>query len=372
MPHIKELRFRVFDVPLTEPFGIATGSQDVARNVLVELELDDGTVGLGEAAPFPAVNGETQGQVLEALPALVTPLRGLEVDRYRNVAAVAQGLLEATPSALAAVETALLDALGRLRGLSLWSFFGGAEATLETDVTVPTGTPTAAAAAARRASAAGFRSLKIKVGGTDMDDDARRLRAIHDAAPTAALLLDANGAFDARAALQLLHASGPARANITLFEQPTPRGDWDGLAEVQRDGGVPVAADESARTPEDVAGLARVGAARVINVKITKSGLLRAWQMMLTARAHGLDLMIGGMVETELCMSTSACLAAGLGGVRYVDLDTPLFMGARPLRGGFVQSGPALRVDGIERGHGVAVVSGHPVSGQPVAAPVRV
>lgn len=355
MSAITDLRARAFDVPLTEPFGIATGQQAVARNVLVEVELEDGTIGLGEAAPFPAVNGETQEQVLGALPAVMGPLVGLEVGRYRAVAEVAHDALQATPSALAAVETALRDALARHRGLSLWSFFGGAEGSLQTDITVPTGTAEAAAAAARRAVAAGFQSLKVKVGGTDVDDDARRLRAIHAAAPDAALILDANAAFDARDALRLLDAAGPARQRVALFEQPTAREDWEGLEEVQRDGGVPVAADESARSPADVAGLARAGAARVINVKITKSGLLAAWQMMLTARAHGLDLMIGGMVETELCMSTSACLAAGLGGVRYVDLDTPLFMAERPLRGGFEQRGPSVRVDGIERGHGVTV-----------------
>jgi L-alanine-DL-glutamate epimerase-like enolase superfamily enzyme len=57
---ISEVSFRAFDVPLDEPFGIAGGTQHVAKNVLVEVRLADGTRGLGEAAPFPAVNGETQ------------------------------------------------------------------------------------------------------------------------------------------------------------------------------------------------------------------------------------------------------------------------------------------------------------------------
>ncbi len=59
------------------------------------------------------------------------------------------------------------------------------------------------------------------------------------------------------------------------------------------------------------------------------------------------------MVETELSMTTSACLAAGVGGVRYIDLDTPLFLGPRPLRGGFAQTGPQLELGAISRGHGV-------------------
>lgn len=365
MTRIVDLRFRAFDVPMREPFGIAGGAQEVARNVLVELELAGGVVGLGEAAPFPAVNGETQEHVLAALPAAQSALLGLDAARYRTVARRAQELLRGTPSALAAVETALFDALCRHAGMSLWTFFGGAEETLVTDITIPTGSVEDAERAATRAMSAGFRTLKIKVGGSDLDADARRLRAIHAHAPEAELLLDANASLTAQEALELLTAAGPARSKVRLFEQPTAADDWDGLAQVERDGGVPVAADESARSLAEVAELARRRAVSVINVKITKTGVLDAWQIFSTARAHGLDLMIGGMVETELCMTTSACLAAGFGGVRFVDLDTPLFLGERPLRGGFVQSGPELRVDGVRGGHGVELASESAESAQP-------
>jgi hypothetical protein len=64
--------------------------------------------------------------------------------------------------------------------------------------------------------------------------------------------------------------------------------------------------------------------------------------------------MVGGMVETELCMSTSACFAAGLGGFAFVDLDTPLFMQSRPLRGGYEQRGARLTLGSIQAGHGVS------------------
>jgi L-Ala-D/L-Glu epimerase len=67
-------------------------------------------------------------------------------------------------------------------------------------------------------------------------------------------------------------------------------------------------------------------------------------------------LMVGGMVETELAMTVSACLGGGFGGVRYFDLDTPLFMGERPLTGGFAQDGPNLDISAISAGHGVRTV----------------
>lgn len=356
MPRLRQLSFQVLDVPLLEPFGIATGAQHVANNVLVRVVLEDGTLGLGEAAPFPAVNGETQARVLARLPDAASALEGLPVERYRVVAHAAREVLRETPSALAAVETAVLDALCRSAGLSLWSFFGAAEPELCTDITIPTGSADHARESARRAVRSGFRTLKVKVGGGALEADQRRLAAIVEAAPEARLVLDANASLAATEALALLEGLGTQRDRVALFEQPTAADDLDGLRVVRERGRVRVAADESARSAADVARLASAGAVDVVNVKITKTGVVEAWDIVLAARALGLGLMIGGMVETELAMTTSACLAAGVGGFDFVDLDTPLFLGPRPLRGGFEQDGPRLRLSGVRPGHGVEFV----------------
>lgn len=353
VPRIESLTFAALNVPLLEPFGIAQGAQLVAENVLCRLTLEDGTLGLGEAAPFPAVNGETQAQVLEALPGAATALQGRPIEWLKPLSKLARDLLAHAPSALCAVETALLDAHCRHLGSSLFSFFGGAEPSLTTDLTVPTGSIESARRAAERAWKNGFSTLKIKVGGAPLDLDLGRVLAVAEAAPGARLLLDANASLSSDQALELLSALGAARAAVALFEQPTPAQSLDELARVKELGGIPVAADESARSVHDVLEIARRSAADVINVKITKTGLFEALDMVAAARAHGLGLMIGGMVETELCMTTSASLAAGIGGFSFVDLDTPLFMAERPLVGGFAQEGPLLRVDATGPGHGV-------------------
>ncbi|HYO95867.1 MAG TPA: enolase C-terminal domain-like protein, partial [Polyangiaceae bacterium] len=287
MRTITDLSFAPFDVELREPFGIATGAQLVARNVIVRLRLDDGSEGLGEAAPFPAVNGETQAQALAALPAAAAALRGQSASRYRHTAALAREVLQHTKSALAAVETALLDALCRSAGISLWSFFGGAEPILYTDITIPTGDAEAARSAALKAWEGGFRTLKVKVGGAALESDAARVRAAHAAAPEAALVLDANASLSPAQALALLGALGPARSKLVLFEQPTPAEDLAALRAVQQEGGVAVAADESARSVADVLSIVAAQAARVVTVKITTTGLLEAWAMITVARAHG-------------------------------------------------------------------------------------
>lgn len=351
MATITRLSAEPLDIELTEPFGIAGGAQHTAANALVTLELDDGTVGLGEAAPFPAVNGETQADALAALSDAAELVRGMDAERWRHVAAALRELR--APSARCAVECALLDALCRRAGRPLWSWFGGAETVLTTDITIPTGSGEHARRSAERAVTQGFSTLKVKIGGVALADDIERLRAILEAAPDARLLLDANASMSADEALALLDALGDGTRRVALFEQPTPAGDHTALRRVRDDGRVKVAADESARSAADVADIGREGAADAVNIKITKCGVVEALDMIATARAMGLTLMIGGMVESQLAMSVSSSLAAGSGGFAFVDLDTPLFMRGAPLSGGAVWRGARISVETAVPGHGV-------------------
>jgi L-Ala-D/L-Glu epimerase len=350
---IARIKIEAWDVELTEPFGIATGAQVVAKNAVFEVELASGHVGLGEAAPFPAVNGETQADALEALEALAGDLIGYEGTDARDLPPSARARLEATPSALAAFEMALLDAACHAQGCSLFQHFGGREPRLLTDITIPTGDPAAAAAAARRAAAQDFRSLKVKVGGEAFDHDLARLHAIAAAAPSARLLLDANASLPAEHAIELVRGLGSSQAQVVLFEQPCLRGDFAGARRV-REAGIRVAADEDARSLDDLGRLQAERAADVINFKLTKSGVSRTLSMIAEARRLGFGLMLGGMVETRLAMSFSACIAGGLGGFEELDLDTPLFMKDDRLQGGFEQRGPALDLSAIALGHGVS------------------
>lgn len=345
-----------WDIELTEPFGIATGTQSIANNILVRVRLSDGTMGIGEAAPFPAVNGETQQIALAAVIAATRAIVGEDAARFRRVASSLRECAAEAPSARAAIESALFDAVARHAGTSLCHYFGGAEDALETDITIVTGSVEHARAAAEHAASAGFRTLKVKVGGGPLDADVERLQAIVLAAPAARLILDANASFSADLAVELVERIGVER--IALFEQPTAADDLEGMHSVRRRTRVPVAADESARSAADVAMLAAHRAADVVNVKIMKCGLVEACDMIAAARSFHLGLMIGGMVETPLAMTVSACLAAGHGGFAFVDLDTPFFIKNLPTRGGPYDreaTGPMLDVSGIEAGHGVVV-----------------
>lgn len=342
----------VIELELSEPFGISGGSQEVARIALVRLELADGTLGLGEAAPLPAYNGERVEDALGAIDAAGPLWLGRDASAWRQRALELQAATERSASARCALETALFDALSRRAQTSLYHWLGGClPAELETDVTIPIVDADAARAAAERWWQRGFRSLKLKIGA---DGDLERILAAHEGAPAAQLLLDANGGLDAPRALALLSALERRGVRIDLFEQPVPARDWAGLEQVARR--VRVALDESVVSPRDALEAARrLGPPHVINVKLMKSGLLGALDIVASARASGMSLMIGGMLESSLAMSASACFAAGHGGFEFVDLDTPLFMLDSPFVGGFTSRGNRLDVSTIRAGHGVSL-----------------
>lgn len=352
---VERITAKRLDVPMKQAFGIAGGAQDVARNVLVEVVLHSGVRGWGEAAPLPAFNGETQDDALAALERAIASgrLAGADARSCRRIGELAMSSTSPSASAGCAIETAVLDAMTRAVGTSMRVLLGSAEETLRTDFTITTGTVDDAARDAR--AWRHFATLKIKVGGGashDVDLDVARVLAVHEHAPDARILLDANGGLAADDAVRLVKELRSRGVVPALFEQPVAAGSWDALADVRARTKIPIALDESVVRPEDVIAAHRAGAADAINVKLMKSGIARGLDIVATTRACGFLPMIGGMVETRLAMATSACFAAGLGGFAFVDLDTPLYLAEDPFDGGLRYDGDQLDLSPIAQGHG--------------------
>ncbi len=353
---IAAVRAEALDIPLVAPFGISRGALESAANVLVTVELSDGTLGHGEAAPFPAYNGETQAAALEALLRAVSWLPGHDARDWRRLGVRFRAACgPSSGSALCALETALLDAMTRLEGVPLWRFFGGAGTELETDMTVTTGTPPEAGEAARQICRRGIRMIKAKVGGpagpwADLD----RISAIREAAPDSPLILDGNAGVSRSQANTLVAGLKARGIRPALLEQWLPKDDLDGMRALGAESGWAVAADESVATAADARAVAQAGAARVFNIKLMKAGVAEALEVVAVARESGIGLMIGGNIESILAMTMSACFAAGLGGFEYADLDTPLFMAANPFQGGYALEGGWISVAHIAAGHGVS------------------
>src|SRR5215831_79517 len=120
---ITALEAQPLDIALREPFAIATGQVEAARNVLVCVTLADGTIGLGEAAPFPPSGGETQETALAAVRGMAALVEGQDAASWRPLAARLTASFEHQATARAGVESAVLDALTHSWGVSLYQFF---------------------------------------------------------------------------------------------------------------------------------------------------------------------------------------------------------------------------------------------------------
>lgn len=351
---IERIDIRPVTIELTEPFAIAGGAPDQARNVFVRVTLRDGSTGYGEAAPFEAVNGETQAGTLAALRAVQAEVTGRDAAAWRSLAADVRRLIPDAPAARCAVEQAVIDALARHVGLPLLQFFGGCSHELTTDITIPAGDIAHSASSAQRAVQDGFGTVKVKVGAGDWESDVARLEAISRAAPGLSIVADANEGYSYPHARQFLDRVRSAGVPLVLMEQPVAADDVASLAALEEEFRIPVCADESARSPADAIRLARAGQIGVINIKLMKCGVADALDMISVARSAGMSCMIGGMIETAVSMTFSAALAmANYPLFAYTDLDTPLFMQNSAIGGGMAYEGSVIRLPADAAGTGI-------------------
>ena len=337
---IKKASVSILNAALIQPFRTALGQHDSLHNLLFRLQLADGTIGWGEAAIATHITGETFGKTLDNLRLAAEELPGKDVCDYPALSSRLHEQFEHNKSAVAAVETALLDALTRQLKIPLWKFFGNKPAKLATDITIVIADLEETEESARKFHKQGFRSFKVKIG-RDRDLDLKRVLTVRKAAPGCAIYLDANQGYSAQDTLRFVKDLSRTGVTPALLEQPVPREDWEGLKKVTRLSGIPVCADESVRTIPECLRAIRERSVQAINIKIMKSGLIQGREIALLARSCGIELMIGGMMESSLAMTASAHLAAGLGCFRYVDLDTPFF-----IKGG-ITGNPCLNSKGI-------------------------
>jgi L-alanine-DL-glutamate epimerase-like enolase superfamily enzyme len=192
----------------------------------------------------------------------------------------------------------------------------------------------------------GFGCLKVKVG-KDIDADVERVKAIHAAvAGRAVLRLDANQGWTPEAAVRALHALEAAGIDLDLVEQPVKAADIDGLKYVTDHVSTPVLADESAFSLGDVVEVIRRRAADIVNIKLMKTGgISTALRIADVCAEHGMECMIGCMLETSISVAAAAHVAVARSNViGRVDLDGPQLGAFNPVAGGATFDGPRIEL----------------------------
>jgi L-Ala-D/L-Glu epimerase len=292
------LATEVFALATRHPFVIARGGGDDHRVVWVRLQDGDGVEGWGEADPA-RFYGETADTVLSVLQQLQAYLPRDPFDLEAAEATFARVAPKAG-AARAALSAALHDLVGKRLGVPLWRLWG-LDATRAPRSSFTIGLDTAERMRQKIAEAATYPILKIKLG-TERDEGI--LQAVRDATDKP-IRVDANAGWTRERALEMLPVL--KAYGVEFLEQPLPPDDLEGLAAVRRRGVLPVIADESCLVASDVSRLA--GAVDGINIKLAKCGSLReALRMIATARAHGMLVMVGCMIESSLGITAAAQL----------------------------------------------------------------
>jgi len=306
---------------LGAPFRISRSTDIEVEVVEVEVR-HGGQVGYGEAQPQ-----DHYGESVQSAVAALESIRELIGDdpwaREAIEARLAQ--IPGEMAAKAAVDAALHDLGGKLVGQPVWRLLGVPRTGPPTSWTIWLGDPDDMARRAERATASGrFRRLKLKLGGRDgLDVD--RVRAVRDQTELP-LQVDVNEYWTIDEALDAIPRL--AALDVEYVEQPLPAADPDG-AELKRRSPLPIYLDEDCHTLADVAPCAE--RAHGINIKLAKSGGIReAMRMVHAARAMGLGVMIGCMVESGLGIA-AGCPVASL--CDHVDLDGNLLLATDPWAG---------------------------------------
>jgi L-alanine-DL-glutamate epimerase-like enolase superfamily enzyme len=336
-----KLTWETFTIKAKHPFKISRGVKQSVDRVWVRIAAD-GLEGWGEADPN-RYYGETAGTVVSALEQMRPVIEdGGDPGKLEVVERELRAAIGHNGSAHAAVSAALHDLAGKNAGLPLWKMWGldPAEAPLSS-FTIGLDEPEVVRQKVEEA--AEYPILKVKLG-TDRDEEI--LSTICDAAsPETILRVDANAAWTARQAVEKIAML--ADYGVEFVEQPLPPTDHDGYRFLHGRSILPVIADESCVDSTGIPGL--VGQVDGINIKLAKCGGPReALRMIHVARACGLRVMMGCMLESSLGIAPAAHLASLLD---YADLDGAALIGDDPFVGpGLV--GASIRV-GDDPGLGV-------------------
>jgi L-alanine-DL-glutamate epimerase-like enolase superfamily enzyme len=328
------------DLPLDAAFSISRGTQETATVHVVTVTDDAGRTGYGAAAPADYY-GETPETVADTLPDLCD-LVETEGDPHAQQRLARQFYDRApdAPAARAAGSVAVHDLAARQADEPLYRRWGlDPDAAPQTSYTVGIAERETMAERAATIVDAGYPILKIKLG---TDDDHARLRAVREAAPDATIRVDANEAWAPEQALDNLDWLDDV--GVELLEQPVAASDPDGLTRVRDAAPMPIAADESCVTAGDIPAVA--DAVDVVVVKLMKcGGLGPAIHQICTAHAHGLDAMLGCMIEPNPSIA-AACHLAPL--VEYADLDGSLLLAEDPFDGVSLAGGD-IDLRGVDR-----------------------
>ena len=308
MPKIVRIDTAPYNIPLKTSLTWGSGHElRHLSHVLIRVELSDAAVGFAEAPPRPTIYGETQASILHIIKEhLAPPLLGAPLDSFESVAELSASLalIKNNNTAKGALDMALHQALSQSRGGSLAEYLGATRERIQLSTIVSTGTPEAIFADVSAAYHAGLRVFKVKLG-RDIAAEIETIRRLIDAFPAARFYVDANETLtseNAAAHLNQLHELG-----VIHCEEALPIHLLRERRQLRRDCKMPIIADDSAFTFDELAREIAFDSFDILNIKTARSGFSESMRMLEACVDAGKAAMVGSQASSLL-----GCLQAAV------------------------------------------------------------
>jgi L-Ala-D/L-Glu epimerase len=344
-----------FAIRYAKPLKFASGEVHVAEHVLVRVHTDDGVVGVAEAPPRPFTYGETQAGILAVINGVFSSqIVGLTLTE-REVVHSRLALTVGNPTAKAAIDMAIWDALGRTLELPVSELLGGYTDRMRVSHMLGFDEPAAMVAEAEKMlELYGISTFKVKVGRHPVTLDTAVVRALRDRFGDAIeLYVDANRGWSASESLRAMKEM--ADLDLLFAEELCPADDVLGRRWLVEKLDVPFIADESVPTPADVTRAVLGGAATAISIKTARTGFTGSQRVHHLAEGLGLEVVIGNQIDGQLGTACAVTFGAAyqLTSRRagelsnYLDMSDDLLMQPLRIRDGMlpVPAGVGLGVD---------------------------
>lgn len=303
-----------------KPFHFSGITRVSSRNVIIKIHTNEGIDGLGEACPVPGMSGETDVSICKVIKDYFEPiLKDQDPLQYAVLTNKIEKALGGNVVAKAGINIALYDLAGKILGVPVYTLLGGKYRD-KVDINGSVGIGTAAEmieTSEEQIEEAGLRYVKLYCGKEEVKQDVRKLKeVIHALGDRVRVFLDVNQNWSVKEAIWAIREL--EEENLLYVEQPTSKFDLEGMRVLSESVTVPIAADESVFSIQDIPMLAKARAVDIITIYALKpGGILRGHDAITLSGAFGLDCFIGSYLELGIGTAAGAHLAATIPNLKY-------------------------------------------------------